>query len=171
MFVLAQVHGLDGFLPARGSFMLDVVFLAMFVVVPLLGLSILAAKRRRYQLHKRLQLLTAGLLLVAVLAFEIDMRFFTDWEARADASPYFDPARKWTSPVGLALIVHLCCSVPTFLLWIVVTVQALRHFPSPPVPGPHSKAHLRLSKPAALGMVLTAITGWIFYVMAFVLTR
>ena len=171
MFLLARAHGIDGFLPWRGSLMLDVVFLAMFAVVPLLGVSILLARCKRYDLHKRLQLLTAGVLLVAVLGFEIDMRFFTDWEARAVGSPFFDPAYKWTCPVGLALIVHLCFSIPTFFLWIIVTVQALRQFPSPPVPGNHSRAHLRLSRPAALGMLLTAITGWIFYVMAFVLTK
>lgn len=171
MFLLAKTPGLDGFLGTRGSLMLDVVFLAMFAVVPLLGVSILLAKRRRYVLHKRLQLVLAAILLTAVLAFEIDMQLFTDWEARAEGSPYFDLARKWTCPVGLALIIHLCFAIPTFVLWIVVTVQALRHFPSPPLPGPHSRAHLRLSKPAAVGMVLTAITGWIFYLMAFVITK
>jgi putative membrane protein len=167
VLVLAQTRGIDGFLGTRGSLMLDVVFLAMFAVLPLLSFAIYLAKRKKYTLHKRLQLAIAGVLLVAVAGFEIDMQFLTDWEDRAEASPFFDPAYKWSCPVGIALIIHLCCSVPTFLLWVIVTVQALRKFPSPPVPGPHSRAHLRLSKPAALGMLLTAATGWVFYWMAF----
>jgi uncharacterized membrane protein YozB (DUF420 family) len=171
LLLLAQIRGIDGFLGTRGSLMLDVVFLAMFAVLPLLGISIYLAKRRQYVLHKRLQLVIAAVLLVAVALFEVDMQFLTDWESRAEGSPYFDPAHKWTCPVGIALIIHLCFAVPTFVLWIVVIVQALRHFPSPPMPGSHSRAHLRLAKPAALGMLLTAVTGWIFYFMAFALTK
>lgn len=151
--------------------MLDVVFLAMFAVLPLLGISIYLAKHRQYSLHKTLQLTIAAVLLTAVAAFEVDMQLFNEWEKLAAKSPYFDPAHKWTCPVGIALIVHLCFAVPTFVTWIIVTVQALRHFPSPPTPGPHSRAHLRLSKPAAVGMLLTAVTGWVFYTMAFVLSK
>ena len=36
------------------------------------------------------------------------MRFFTDWEALAKDSPYFDERHKWTSIAGLALVIHLC---------------------------------------------------------------
>jgi uncharacterized membrane protein YozB (DUF420 family) len=171
VLLLAQIRGIDGFLGTRGSLMLDVVFLTMFAVLPLLGIGIYLAKRKQYALHKRMQLTIAAILLVAVALFEIDMQFLTDWESRAEGSPYFDPASKWSCPVGIALIVHLCFAVPTFVVWIVVIVQALRHFPSPPLPGPHSRAHLRLSKPAALGLLLTAVTGWIFYVMAFAISK
>ena len=169
MLLLAQTRGIDGFLGTRGSLMLDVVFLAMFAVLPLLGIGIYLAMRRQFALHKRLQLAIAAVLLVAVALFEIDMQFLTDWESRAKGSPYFDPGHKWTCPVGIALIVHLCFAVPTFVLWIVVVVQALRHFPSPPAPGSHSRAHVRLSYPAAAGLLFTAVTGWIFYAMAFVM--
>lgn len=173
--MLAQIRGIDGFLGTRGSLMLDVVFLAMFAVLPLLGIAIYLAKQRKYTLHKRMQLFIGGVLLVAIVGFEVDMQFLTNWEARAagepyypaPGSPYFDMQNKWSCPVGIALIIHLCCSVPTFLLWVIVTVQALRKFPTPPMPGPHSRAHLRLAKPAALGMLLTAATGWVFYWMAF----
>ena len=70
---------MDGFLQTRASIMLDVVFLAMFAVVPLLGWSIhLVRNRRNYALHKRVQLTLGILLLVAVTLFELDMRFFTN---------------------------------------------------------------------------------------------
>jgi uncharacterized membrane protein YozB (DUF420 family) len=167
--LLAQTTypGIGGFLGTRGSLMLDVVFLAMFVVTPLLAASVLLVKQRRqYGLHKRLQIAMAGVLLAAVLLFEVDIRV-NGWEARAEPSPYFDAAHKWTCPAGVALIVHLSFAVPTLVLWIVVVVRALRGFAIPPVPGPHSTAHARWGWLAAGGMVLTAVTGWLFYWLAF----
>jgi putative membrane protein len=163
--------GISGFLGTRGSLMLDVVFVAMFVVVPLLGISLYLVKyRQRYQLHKTLQLTMASVLLVAVLLFEIDIRV-NGWEERAALSPYFDPAREWTCPAGIALIVHLSFAIPTLLLWVYVVVAALRKFAKPAAPGPHSAAHARTGMLASGGMFLTAVTGWIFYWMAFVAER
>jgi hypothetical protein len=175
VIVLAQASpsGLDGFVPgSRGSLMLDVVFLAMFLVVPLLVASIWIVKyRRHYVLHKRLQLALAGLLLVAVTLFEIDLQLFTKWEDRAVGSPYFDPANKWGCLAGLSLIVHLTFAVPTLLLWIVVVTRALRKFDRPPRPGPHSRWHSFWGFVAAGGMVMTGLTGWFFYWLAFVATE
>ncbi|MEX2176678.1 MAG: DUF420 domain-containing protein [Pirellulaceae bacterium] len=169
---VSAYRGLDGFLPfGRGSLMLDVVFLAMFVVVPLLAISLWQVKGRgNYRLHKRLQLGMAGVLLVAVLLFEIDIRV-NGWEERAALSPYFDPAHEWTCPAGISLIVHLAFAVPTFFLWIWVVAQALRKFSRPPAPAPHSRAHALWGWLAAGGMFLTAVTGWIFYWLAFVATQ
>jgi len=176
---LAQVSAaatasiIPGFIPgSRGSIMLDVVFLAMFLVVPVLLVSVYLVKyRRQYALHKQIQLALGAVLLIAVTAFEVDMRFFTDWTTLATPSPYFDPARKWTCPVGLSLIVHLSFAVPTLVLWIVVIVRALRNFPSPPLPGPHSAWHRRWGMIATAGMCLTGVTGWIFYWLAFMATK
>ena len=150
--------------------MLDVVFLAMFAVVPVLLLSIyLVRYRRLFWLHKRLQLATGLVLLVAVLAFEIDIRFIThQWELRADPSPFFDVDNPWGGPAGISLIVHLLFAVPTLVLWIVVNVQALRRFPSPPQPSSYSHAHLIWGRAAGIGMLMTAFTGWVFYYLAFV---
>jgi hypothetical protein len=160
--------GISGFLGTRGSLMLDVVFLAMFIVVPILGVSIYLVKfRRRYALHKKLQLAMAAVLLVAVTAFEIDIRL-NGWVHRAEPSPYFDAAHKWSCPAGIALIIHLSFAVPTLVLWIYVVVQALRKFKRPPLPGPHSRSHAFWSWLAAIGMGMTALTGWIFYWLAFV---
>jgi uncharacterized membrane protein YozB (DUF420 family) len=140
----------------------------MFVVTPLLAASIaLVKQRRQYALHKRLQIAMAAVLLIAVVLFEIDIRV-NGWEKRAELSPYFDEDHKWSCPAGRALMIHLSFAVPTLVLWIVVVVRALRGFCSPPAPGPHSAAHARWGWLAAGGMVLTAVTGWIFYWLAFV---
>jgi putative membrane protein len=169
VIVLADSYpGIDGFLPGRGSLMLDVVFVAMLVIVPVLAASVyLVRYRRHYALHKKLQLAMAGVLLVTVALFEIDIRLH-DWTRRAVESPYFNPAREWSCPAGVALIVHLSFAVPTLLLWVVVVVQALRNFARPPAPGPHSRWHACWGMAAAVGMALTAATGWVFYWLAFV---
>tara|TARA_B100000809_G_scaffold58815_1_gene55288 strand:- start:348 stop:833 length:486 start_codon:yes stop_codon:yes gene_type:complete len=158
------------FLAPRGSLMLDVVFLAMLLVVPVLLWSIWQVRgRQRYSLHRQLQLLLAMLLMGTVLAFEIDMRFFTDWESEAVGSPYYS-TESWNG-VWTALTVHLCFAVPTLVIWVLVVVRALRGFEKPPSPGKHSASHKRWGRIAVVGMSGTAVSGWIFYWMAFVATK
>ena len=160
------MNGINGFLGTRASLMLDVVFLAMFAIVPLLSLSLYCVKRRlRYGLHKRLQLGMAAILLIAVSLFELDMRLFTDWRARAAGSPYY-AADGW-SLVWASLTVHLGFAVPTLVLWIAVIALAWRRFPIPPRPASHSETHRVLGWLAAIGMTMTAATGWLFYWLAF----
>ena len=155
----------SGFLGTRASLMLDVVFVAMFLVLPVLVASILWVKRRRYGRHKRIQLCLGIVLLVAVTAFEVDMRFFTDWEKLAEPSPYYR-TDGW-STVWTALSIHLAFAIPAAFLWAFVIIQALRKFPVPPAPGAHSASHKRWGWLAAFTMVMTAITGWVFYWLAF----
>ena len=59
-------------------------------------------------------------------------------------------------------------AISTFALWLMVIVRALRNFPSPPTPGEHSRFHRRWGIIAAVDMVLTTLTGWTFYWLAFV---
>lgn len=178
--------GIDGFLGTRASIMLDVVFIAMFAIVPIMGWSIWLVKRRRnYLLHKRIQVALMVVLGLAVGLFEIDVRFISGWQERAEPSPYYAAVPSagpiWdalflnvlgrTSVPGWvfrALLIHLVFAVSTALLWAWVGAAALRRFPNPPAPNEHSQRHRRWGQIAAWDMVLTAVTGWIFYWLAFV---
>ncbi len=156
----------ESFLGTRGSFMLDFVSLAMVAIVLVLAASILLVRRRHaYSVHKRCQLVLATLLAVTIVLFEIDVRFITNWQLRAEPSPYFE--RGTWNLVYDCLIIHLCFAIPTALLWFAVIVRALRRFPRPPVPGAHSRRHAQLGWLGAVGMALTALTGWLFYWLAF----
>jgi putative membrane protein len=161
------MQGIDGFLGTRASLMLDVVTLAMVAIVPVLGWSVYQVKlRRRYLLHKRIQLTLGLALLVTVVLFEADMRV-NGWRQRAAASAYAS-TETHLGLVDIALAIHLCFAISTALLWILVIARALRNFPHPPVPGPHSAWHIRFARLAAYDLVCTAATGWIFYWLAFV---
>ena len=63
---------------------------------------------------------------------------------------------------------HLFFSVTTTLLWIVVTVRALRRFANPPAPGEHGASHVFWARLAAIDICLTAVSGTTFYWLAFV---
>lgn len=164
-----RLPGIDGFLGTRASLMIDVVSVAMVLVLAALAFSILTVRyRQNYTLHKRIQLMLGTVLLVAVAAFEIDIQFISRWRVRAAASAYYSDV--WQqSTVDWALDVHLVFAVSTALLWIFVIVQALRKIPRPPAPCPYSRTHMFWARLAAIDMCLTTLTGWIFYVLAFVL--
>lgn len=154
-----------GFLPfARHStFMLDVVVVAMVGVLPVLTWSIYTVKgRRNYQQHGRIQLGLGLVLLIAVVLFEIEMRLVGGWRSLAKDSPYM------ATILPTELYVHLCFAVATFLVWTITITRALRWFPRPPQPGPHSGSHRRWGWLAASLMYCTAITGWTFYWLALV---
>ncbi len=161
--------GIDGFLGTRASLMLDFVVLAMMGVLPIMAWSIAQAHyRRRYLLHKRIQIALAVVLAITVAVFETDVRI-NNWRPRAEASPYYGSADTM-GPVFYVLYVHLFFAVSTVVLWGFVIWQALRRFPNPPRPDQHSRQHVFWGRLAAADMTLTAVTGWIFYYVAFVAT-
>ena len=154
---------MSGFLGTRASLMLDLVVLAMVVVVPVLGWSVyLVRVKRNYLWHRRIQTTLGVTLAVAVAAFEVEMRWH-GWVHLAQPSPYYQ-----SGLVGWILALHLLVAVATTVLWVLVLVRAWRHFPNPPAPGTHSRWHRRWAWAATWGMVLTAVTGWVFYYVAFV---
>jgi putative membrane protein len=160
--------GLAGFLPWRGFLMIDVIAVGMVFFLAALSWSVFSVKRRHeYRRHKWAQIALSCGLVASLALFEIDVRYFDDWRAHADGSPYFDAA----TGRGLALYVlwiHLGFAVSTVGLWLTTLVGAVRGFPGAPAPGAHSRAHARWGRLAAIGMGLTAATGWLFYVLAFV---
>lgn len=146
--------------------MLDLVFLAMFFVVPVMGWSIVQVRRKRYELHRWTQLGLGTVLGIAVAAFEVDMRIH-GWRDRARPSPFWREGA-FNDWVDWSLAIHLAFAIPTFVLWIVVIARATKRFPRPVVPNEHSQSHRFWGRIAAFEMAMTAVTGWIFYYLAFV---
>ena len=160
--VAAALPGIDGFLGTRASLGMDVVVVGLFALLPVLALSICMVKQGRYRLHKALQIFIMTALLAAIVVFEIDIRLISDWRVRAA------PSSSWPIGVGVALGIHLIFAVSSLGLLLWVFIEALLRFPSPPVPGSHSQRHRRLARLAAADLTATAVTGGIFYCLAFV---
>ncbi len=170
----------DGFLGYPTSFMLDFVVCALVVLVPLLVFSLWVVKvRKSFTLHRNLQVLLAGVLFVAVGAFEVDMQWVQGgWEKvmskqleaiegiPSDTQIAAHQAR--SDRARRVLHIHLVFAVSTPILWLVTLVLALRRFPKPPVPGQHTKLHKSLGWGSTLALVATSVTGVWFYYVAFV---
>ena len=163
-----EYSGVNGFLGTRASVMVDVVVVAMIGVLIVMAWSIFQVKyRRRFLLHKRLQLILGVTLACVLLFFEIDLRLMSPWRERALASPHYHEA--WfVGAVSWSLAIHLVFAVSTALLWAFVIFMALRRFPVPPEPTDYSQQHIFWARLAAIDMVLTTLSGWIFYWFAFV---
>lgn len=152
----------QGFLPTRGSYVLDAVFVAMFAIILFLVVNILLAKKGKFRLHRSLQIALSIILLVAIIIFEIDVRFFTNWRQLAEPSRFY--ADGW---VDWAMAIHLTFAIPTPFVWGYVIYQAVRKFPSPAAPSAHSQSHKTWGWIAAGMMFATCVTGCIFYWLSF----
>jgi putative membrane protein len=161
----AEMPGIDGLfvgLGSRGSLGMDVVLVGLIALLPVLAWSIMAVRRGKYLLHKRLQLVIVALLALAIVFFEIDIRLLSDWRARARPSGF------WPAGVFWSLGIHLVFAISTLVLWVWVLWEALSRFPNPPHPAGHGPRHRVMARIAALDLAATAITGFIFYWLAFV---
>lgn len=154
--------GIDGFLGTRASLGMDVVLVGLLALLPVLAWSIALVRRGRYAAHRALQLFIVTALAAAILVFEIDIRLVSDWRLRAAASPW------WPRGVLVALGIHLVFAVSTFVLLAWVVWEAVARFPVPPAPGTHGPRHRRLARLAAADLGCTAVTGAVFYWLAFV---
>jgi len=153
--------GVDGFLGTRASIGMDVVLVGLLALLPVLAWSIAAVRRGRYGLHKRLQLTITVLLAAAIVVFEVDVRLVSDWRIRAQPSPF------WPAGVLTALGIHLLFAISTFGLLAWTVWEALARFPTPPGPATHGARHRRMARLTALDLVATAVTGSVFYWLAF----
>ena len=161
----------DGFLGYKTSFMLDFVVTALVVIVPCLLYSLWMVRiRKNYGLHRTMQLLLGIVLLVAVGAFEIDLQIVHGgWENIVAKQGLDDAAfAARIAEVRPWLWLHLVFAVTTPLLWIATIVLALKKFPNPPSPGPHSRLHQRLGWASTIDITMTSVTGLLFYYVAFV---
>lgn len=160
----------DGFLGYDTTFMLDFVVCALVLIVPLLAYSIFTVKvRRNFVLHRNLQCALAAIVLVAVAAFEVDIRLHGGWTNIVNKDPA-EPrlAGDELEFVRKVLYVHLVFAVSTPFLWGTTIVLALRRFSKPPQPGVHSLLHKTLGWLSAIDITLTSVTGLVFYYFAFV---
>lgn len=151
-----------GFLGNRGDLLMDTVVIAI-VVTPLLFLwAVRLARRGQYARHRNLQTGLLGTLLVAVILFEVDIRVSGGTQAFMADSPYLGSAL-----LTWLLRVHVVVAVLTFLVWLVLVVQAWRARMDLN-PRLFSGTHRRFGYGVFGGTVFTAATGVWLYWLGFV---
>jgi len=159
----------NGFLGFRTSFMLDFVVVALVLILPVLVYSLTAVKRKkRYGLHRRLQLLLSIVLLLAVGLFEIDLQWVQGGWLNVVGKREVKLTNEQLNFVRQVLSIHLWFAISTPVLWMATIGLALVHFPSPPQPSEHSAVHKILGWLCSIDIVLTSVTGLLFYFFAFV---
>lgn len=159
-----------GFLGNDSSFMLDFVVTALVLIVPVVLYSLYLVKfKKNFVAHKNLQITLGIVLLVAVAAFEVDMRLQGGWESIINKNVEL-PRKNATELASIqkVLWIHLVFAVTTPILWLITMVGALRNIPKPAQPCPYSSLHKKLGWLSTIDLVLTSITGLWFYYVAFV---
>lgn len=145
----------------RAPIILTVLALSLFFVVPLMVWSIRQVRLGKYLLHKRTQTGTSVALFILLIFFEMQIPG-TDWMKHTATSSFSeDTIRNYLS-------VHKSIAISMTLLWTLTLSLALWRTPSSPRPSPHSRLHKILGISSAVMMIITAISGWIFYWMAFI---
>jgi uncharacterized membrane protein YozB (DUF420 family) len=149
---------------SRASLVFDALIIGMALAVPLLAYSLRAIRvGRNVAVHRAIQLALGTVIVVFVAIFEVDVRL-NGWHELAAPSPYFAT----TLPPVLA--VHVTLASLTFAGWLFMLghgVRAMR-LGREPATARARATHRRIGRATALGTVLTTITGWVFYYMAFV---
>ncbi|MFO1020352.1 MAG: hypothetical protein U0903_06600 [Planctomycetales bacterium] len=89
----------------------------LVAVVPLLLLSLYLVKGlKKFKAHRNLQLLLAGVILLTVLLFELDMRLHGGWEKIVNW-PEGRLSVDQFATVRRVLYVHLVFAISTPILW------------------------------------------------------
>ena len=158
----------EGIIPgSRASFMFDIVFVGMIVILPILIYSVYLVKfKHKYAIHKKIQLVLGAVLLVVVSLFELDVRLSGEaWKKDMQDSPYADT---FLMPF---LYFHIGFAVLTIILWFITIIKAIKKFDNPPLPNNYSPTHKKLGIASTIFMTITGLTGIAFYIMAFMMTK
>ncbi len=148
---------------SRAPFSIELVSLAILLVLPCMLWSFyLVRAKKQYQSHKKIQIFLSIAILAVLVIFEVEIRLY-GWRQYAEASPYIDR--------GLIpfLVFHVTIASIATVLWTWALVHALKNVSTPPKPGTYSEKHKKLGKAAGIFMLLTSITGWTFFILAFCL--
>ncbi len=119
----------------------------MFLVVPLMAWGINLAKMGKFRLHKQVQLTLASILLLLLVRSKL-----TCGSLPIGTTASLRPITNLVGCIAACGFTWLL-RFRRLLLWIVVTVGALRNFPTPLRPNGHSHLHKKLGKLAAVGMM------------------
>jgi|SRR5699024_3806994 len=142
---------------------------AVFIMTAVLGLTLFSpfgvyygikiARKKEYNSHRKIQNIIFLLCVVGVLALEGLIRYSGGSGSLATKSEYYG-----TSFFSITLISHIIVAVLTYLLWAILIIFSNRKYRKT-LPGKISKIHKKLGYFIFGGLIYTAITALIIYLM------
>ena len=129
----------------RADLIVDLFLVVLVLVLPTVFVAVAAVRRGNVRLHAALMTGSFLLFVLALVAFEINVRFQPDL-----------PAPK-TGP----FVVHLAFALPTLVLWVIQILRRKQAFTEPAV-------HRRRGRLLAPLLTATVATGIWLYVATFV---
>jgi len=118
------------------------------------------AKKRDYKTHRKIQNIIFFICVLGVLALEILIRYSGGSGSLASNSEYYG-----TSFFTITLVSHILVAVLTYLLWTILVILSNRKYQKT-LPGEFSKIHKKLGYVIFGGLVYTAITALVVYLMS-----
>ncbi len=147
---------IPGFLGTRGDLIVDIVMVASAALPFLLFIAIRFAKKERYDLHKWSQIILFTVVNLLVIALEMDIRF-GGLDKVIEQSRYYG-----SNTLATIFVIHLFFAVSSTLLWLWLIIISVRRYPVH-FRFPHKKYGLIVFA----DVIMTTITGWILYALAF----
>lgn len=147
----------------RAPVIIDVIALGVWLILPVQVLSILMVRKAKLRVHRFLQIMISVFLCAWLIAFEISLQFIDDggWRKFAEPSPYYEAL------VLPLLMLHLVFAIPSFLLWFATLYGAIKKINLSQKATEYSMIHKKTGRISVLLFWASAVTGWLFYVFAF----
>ena len=152
---------MPGFLGTEAPFMMDVVMIALLFINPALFWSIQQAKQGKLELHKKVQITLAVVLLIAVILFEVEIRL-------ANGIVNIIGEEKYTNLFRIVLYIHIFFSVTTTIIWSILIFKACKLYTPQGFPDHYTATHKKLGWTGALDLLLTTLTGFLVYYLGFI---
>ena len=151
-----------GFLGTRADILMDLVLLSFLVIMPAISWSWWKVRNKDYQVHKTTQLSLAGILLIAVVLFEVDLKLSGGIFELTKHSSYAG-----TTLLNAWIYGHTVVAILTSIIWVVLIVLSLRRFPKPPQPASFSRAHRFWGRAGMLTMMAAGLSAFPLYYYGF----
>jgi putative membrane protein len=152
-----------GFLGTRADLVVDVTLLGVTLSPFILWHSFKSARLGNRERHRKIQTILFLVLASVVVWFEVDVRITSATKPFVVPSPWVN--NLW---FDCFLAVHISVAVATFTAWLVLGIRSYQAYQKT-LPGTFSVNHKRFGQWIFFGLIYTAMSGSIIYVLSFVL--
>jgi uncharacterized membrane protein YozB (DUF420 family) len=122
--------------------------------------AVLLARKKEYETHRKIQNIIFLICVLGVLALEVLIRYSGGSGSLASNSAYYG-----TRFFTVTLVSHILVAILTYLVWAILIILSNRKFQKS-LPGKFSKIHKKVGVLIFGGLIYTAITALMVYMMS-----